>query len=112
MEPHELRLRRWNEPDVVVFVAVEVLVEVRQVRASGERLATCDERRVDLGEASFDLEVDHPRDERALEGRARSAQHVETRARELRTARDVEDAECLADFPVGTRREIELLRVV
>src|SRR5439155_19547687 len=42
----------------------------------------------------------------------RAAQHVEARARELCPARDVEDAERLAELPVRLRREGELLRLV
>ena len=63
------------------------------------------ERRIDLRETGIDLQVDHPRDERALQRRAGAAQHVEARARQLRAARDVEDAERLADLPVRLRRE-------
>src|SRR5438445_6830690 len=78
MEPHELRLRGGNEPHVVVLVAIQVLVEVRKVRASYERLATRHERRIDLGETSGDLEVDNPCDERALQRRASAAQDIKT----------------------------------
>ena len=73
VQPNELWLRGGEEPHVIVFVAVQVLIEVRKVRTSDERLASCDERRVDLGEAGGDLEVDHPSDERTLQSRARPA---------------------------------------
>ena len=73
MQPNELWLRGGEEPHVIVFVAVQVLIEVRKVRTSDERLASRDERRVDLGEAGGDLEVDHPSDERTLQSRARPA---------------------------------------
>src|SRR5207244_7751590 len=109
---HEPRLRAGHEPEVVELSAVQVLVEVGQLAGRDERLALGDERRVDLGEAGGDLEIDHPRDQAALERRARAAQHVEARARELRPARDVEDAERLAELPVRLRREGELLRLV
>src|SRR5947207_6093388 len=108
----EMRLRRGNEPHVVVLVAIEVLVEMRKVRATDERLPPGDRGWVDLGEPCGDLEIDYPRDERALERSARAAQHVEARARELRSPRDVEDPERLAQLPVRPGNEIELLRLV
>jgi len=51
MKRDELRLGRRDEPDVVIVVAVEVLVEVRQVGGSQQRLPRRDRRRVDLREA-------------------------------------------------------------
>src|SRR5438034_9275061 len=47
-----------------------------------------------------ELEIDHPRDERALECGAGATQNVEARARHLGSARDVEDPELLTDLPV------------
>src|SRR5438132_1612930 len=104
----ELRLGGRDEPDIVVLVAIEVLVEVRQVRRRDERLLARDERRIDLGEAGVDLQIDHPRDERALQRRAGAAQVVEAGTRELHAARDVEDAKRLAHLPVRLRREAEI----
>ena len=112
MQPDQLRLRRRYEPYVVILVAVEILVEVRKVRAPEQGLSPRDRRRVDLGETRLDLEIDHPRDERALQRRTGAPKHVEPRAGELRAARDVEDAERLADLPVRARLDRELLRRV
>ena len=52
-----------------------------------------------------ELEIDHPRDERALECGAGATQNVEARARHLGSARDVEDPELLTDLPVRLGEE-------
>src|SRR5438093_1115119 len=70
------------------------------MRARDQRLARREERRIDLGESVRELEIDHPRDERALECGAGATQNVEARARHLGSARDVEDPELLTDLPV------------
>src|SRR6266550_2247075 len=70
------------------------------MRARDQRLARREERRIDLGESLRELEIDHPRDERALERGASATQNVEARARHLGSARDVEDPELLTDLPV------------
>src|SRR5258706_1186207 len=109
----ELRLRRRDQPEVIVVIAIEVLVEMREMRRRDERLLTCHERRVDLGEAGVDLEVDHPGDERALKRCAGAPQVVEARTRELRAARDVQDAKGFAELPMRLRGKGELaLRVL
>ena len=53
------------------------------------------------------VEVEHPRDERALQARPGAAQHVEARPRDLDAALEVDDAELRAELPVRQRREIE-----
>src|SRR5438552_9445149 len=78
------------------------------MRASDQRLARREERRIDLGESVRELEIDHPCDERALECGAGAAENVEARARHLRSAWDVEDPKLLADLPMGLRRECTL----
>src|SRR6266581_2353472 len=82
------------------------------MRARDERLPLREVRRVDLGEAGVDLEVDHPGYEGALERRARAAQQEEARAGHFRAARDVEDAELLADLPMWLCRERKFARLV
>src|SRR2546429_564921 len=73
------------------------------MRARDQRLARREERRIDLGESVRELEIDHPRDERALECGARATQNVEARARHLRSARDIEDPELFTDLPMRLR---------
>src|SRR6266571_3966664 len=82
------------------------------MRARDECLPLRDVRRVDLCEAAVDLEVEHPRDESALECRACAAQQIKARARNFRAARDVEDAELLADLPMWLCRERKRPRLV
>src|SRR2546426_8968374 len=82
------------------------------MRARDECLSLRDIRWVDLCEADVDLEVEHPSDKGALERRACAAQQVEPRARHFRAARDVEDAELLADLPVWLCREGQHTRLV
>src|SRR5205823_7792804 len=73
VQPNELWLRGGEEPHVIVFVAVQVLMEVRKGRTSDERLESREERRAELRETGGGLEVDHPSDERTLQSRARPA---------------------------------------
>src|SRR5438093_327668 len=87
MQPDQLWLRRRYEPYVVILVAVEILVEVRKVRAPKQGLSPRDRWWIDLGETRLDLEIDHPRDERALQRRTGAAKHVEPRAGGRRSSR-------------------------
>ena len=65
-------------------------------------------RRVDLGVAVLrGVQVEHPRDQRALQPRAPALEHVEARARDLHAALEVDDAERGAELPVRLRREVE-----
>src|SRR5208337_1103503 len=51
------------------------------------------------------LDLEHPRDQRALEPCARAAQHIETRPREFYSAIEIDNSEILADFPMRERLE-------
>src|SRR5437660_1219359 len=51
MDADELRFSCRYQPNVVVLVAIEVFVEVRQMGAAQKRLALCHEGRIDLGES-------------------------------------------------------------
>ncbi len=50
------------------------------------------------------MQVEHPGDDRALESRPVTVQHVEVRPRELHPALEVDDAERFADLPVRRSR--------
>ena len=54
-----------------------------------------------------DVPVEHPLDEGALELGPGAGERVETRPRDALPPLEVEDAEGLADLPVGTRLEVE-----
>ncbi len=97
-----------DEPEILLRVPIEVVTELRQVAGADQAFAPHHRRRVDLGVAVVrDVEVEHPRDERPLQARTGAVQHVEARARHLRAALEVDDAERLADLPMRLRREVE-----
>ena len=69
------------------------------------------ERRLDLRVAVLRrVQVQHEVDQRAREARAGTDQHGEPRARDLRAALEVDDAERRTEIPVRLRREVERAR--
>src|SRR5262249_50304864 len=56
------------------------------------------------------LQIEHPGNERTFEPRSQPHQHVETRARELDAALEVDYSQPLAQLPVRQRLEAELAR--
>src|SRR5437773_888548 len=112
VEVGDRHLGRGDEPQVLLGVAVEVVAELGEVPGADQALALHHRRRVDLDVAVLArVEVEHPGDERALEARARAAQHVEARAGDLDAALEVDDAELRPQVPVRERREIEAARL-
>ena len=57
------------------------------------------------------VQVEHEGHERPRQPRARSAQHGEARAGELRPALEIQDAERRPEVPVGLRREVKRARL-
>ena len=97
-----------DPPEVLLGVVVQVLAELRQVARADEALAPHHVRRVDLDVAVLlRVQVEHVRDERALQPRAPALEHVEARARDLHAALEVDDAELRAEVPVRLRLEVE-----
>ncbi len=87
----------------------EVLLELRQLSGPEERLVVDDDRRQHLGVAVLSsVQVEHEVHQRALEQRAAAAQQREPRPGDLGRAREVEDAERLAERDVVERLEVEL----
>ena len=71
-------LRRRHEPEIVLGVAVEVVAELGQVTGADQAVGLDHRGWIDLRVAVLTgVEIEHPRDERALQPRPGAAQHVE-----------------------------------
>src|SRR5262245_20068805 len=94
-----------------VIVALEsqleqIGLEFRELSSAEERIRIDDDRRQHLQVAVFlRVEVEHEVDQRAFELRAKSAEDGEARARHLRRALLVEDAQSGAEVDVVLRLE-------
>ncbi len=86
-------------------------LELGQVPGPGQRLGVGHERRQDLGETPLArVEVEHEADEGPLQPGARAHGDGEARARNLGRPLEIQDAQALADVPVGLGVEIEIWR--
>ena len=91
--------------------AEEVRRELRELAGPEERGRVHDEGRQDLDVAVLArVHVEEELDERAREERRPALEDREARARDLRGALEVQDAERGAEVPVRLRREVELRR--
>jgi hypothetical protein len=105
----ERDFRRGNEIEIPVAGDFEkILLELRQIAGALQRSAVGQERRLDFAVSVLArVNVEHEVDERARQPRAGSAQHRETRTRDLGTPLEVDDAERRPEVPMRLRREVE-----
>jgi hypothetical protein len=97
-----------DEPEVLADVAIEVVAELGQVAGADQAVAADHEGRQNLAVAVLvGVQVEHEADERALQAGAPTLEHVETAARELHAAVEVDDAPARAEIPVRLRRKGE-----
>ncbi len=103
-------LRRRDEPEVVHVAVVQVFGELRQLARARHGRRIHDERRQHFRiPLLLAVQVEHVLDERALQLGALSQDDREARARQLDAAREVENAQFLADFHVVQNREVAVL---
>ena len=100
-------LSRRDQPQVVLDVTVQRFGEFGQAAGAEQALLAHHKGHVDLVVALPDMDVQHPGDQRSLQARAQSLQHVEAASRQLDAALKVDNAQCLAQFPVWSRFEVE-----
>jgi hypothetical protein len=111
VEARQWHLGRRDEVPVKALELEQVLLEPGKVPGPGQRLGVGHERRQDLGETSVTrVEVQHEADEGPLQPGALVHVDGEARARDLGRPLEVQDAQALADVPVGLGVEIEVRR--
>jgi len=105
----ERNLRRPYEIEVVAFEEVGIFPELGQLSRADHDLGLYQIWRRYLRVAVLpDVHIEHEGPQRSGEGRAVSDERLEARARDLGAALEINDAEVLADLPVGSRREREV----
>src|ERR1019366_4098558 len=96
MEAGQRNLGGRDEPEVVLFIVVHRVPVLREMPSARDSLAIHHQRRDYLEVSLLLLDIEHPRDQRALEPRARAAQDIETRAREFYSAIELAASQILA----------------
>ena len=96
----ERHLGRGDRPEVIAFEVVRVVAELRKVAGADHRVGLHDRRRTDLLEG-IAIAIEAVVDERAQEMSTGASVHGEHRAGHLHGAVDIENAELLADLPMG-----------
>src|SRR5208337_1914140 len=100
-----MQARQWNlggrdKPEIILVVVVHRVRVLRQMPGTGGRLATNHQRRNYFEITLLPLDVEHPRNQRALEPRAGTAQNIEPRPRQFHPAIEIDDPKILAQFPM------------
>src|SRR4051812_44830154 len=109
MQVRQRHFGRGNEIQIPIAADLEqVLLELRELAGTLQRLAVGEKRRLDLAIAMLArVQIEHEVDQRARQPCAGAAQYGEARAREPHTTLEVENAERRSEIPVRYRREIE-----
>ena len=100
--------RGWHKIKIFFVIFVKIIGELWQLSRTEHRIGPDHERQIFFGIALTNMKVEHVCDQRALKPRARSAQHIEARAGDLRAALKVNDAERGAKVPMRLGLKVEL----
>jgi len=101
MQIRHRHFSRGDEKQLVGAEAVHVVLELGKLSRAGHHITPHQQRRLDFDVAVLArVQIEHEVDEPAREARAQTYQHRKSRPRELRTARQIEDAELLRDLPM------------
>ena len=105
MQAGQRNLGGGHQVQVLLVVLVQVVGELGQLARAEDRLGLDHEGQVAFLVALAAVQVQHERDQGALQLRAGAVQHIESRAGDLGAALEVDDAKRRSQIPVWLRRE-------
>src|SRR5581483_710070 len=105
----ERDLRGGHKVVIFLVIFVKIISELWKLTRAIHGCGLDHERQILFGVTLANVKIEHEGDQSALQPRARSAQHIKTRAGEFCAALEVNDAKRGAEIPVRLWLKIEFL---